>query len=101
MIRRPARGVVSRQEDSVNQNVRRIVGWTLAIGGVVLFAYRTTLAVRAARNWLNWHLIDPSGAELYAIDFWLQAALAVIGFAAAGLGFRVVRRARTDSRQDD
>jgi hypothetical protein len=64
----------------------------------VLFTYRTTLAVRAARNWLNWHLVDPSGAELYAIDFWFESAFAVVGAAAATLGLWVVRRAGAKSR---
>jgi hypothetical protein len=88
-------------EDSVLERLRRIAAWVLLIGGMVMFAYRTTLAVGAARNWLNWHLIDPSGAELYAIDFWVEAAFAVVGGAVAGLGLRVARRAQADSRQDN
>jgi hypothetical protein len=58
------------------------------------------VAAGAARNWLDWHLIDPSGAELYAIDFWIEAAFGVVGAAAAGLGLWVVGRAGTDSRQN-
>jgi len=87
-------------EDSVLEKLRRIAGWALFIVGVGLGAWRTTLAIGAARNWLDWHLSDPSGAELYALDFWFEAASAVVGAAGAGLGLWVIGRAGTDSRQN-
>jgi hypothetical protein len=72
--------------------MKRTIGWVLTLGGFAACIWRTVNAVTNARNWAEWRVTDPSGAELHAMNFWFESGLAIIFATVAVAGLRVLRR---------
>lgn len=71
--------------------------WTLALSGVGVFVWRGVWAVYWFRLWLRERLIDRSAAELYEVNWWIEAVIAAIGLGVAVAGFRLLRPRRGGS----
>ena len=64
---------------------------TAGIAGVAYAAWRGAAAFYWFEQWRRWRVSDPSGAELYQINWWLQILLALPGIGAVLLGGLILR----------
>jgi hypothetical protein len=71
---------------------RPVLGWTAVSVGLAIAAWRGALSIHWWRQWRLWRGNDPSGAELYELNFRIEAALALLGLATAIIGIWLVRR---------
>ena len=62
------------------------------MAGLVIAAWRGTLSVYWWRQWRLWRANDPSGAELYDLNFRIEAALALLALAVTVIGIWLIRR---------
>jgi hypothetical protein len=74
------------------------VACALLIGGLGLAAWRTAEGLYWFRLWVRWRVDDPSAAELYQVNWWIEAGLVVLGLAVALVGFYVLVRRRRLAR---
>jgi hypothetical protein len=71
---------------------RRTIGSLLSAIGLVIVVWRGVTAAQWYGEWQRWRVDDPSGAELYELNFRIDTATAVCGAAIAGLGMWLRRR---------
>ena len=71
---------------------RPILGWMAIVTGLVIGGWRGVLSLYWWRQWRLWRENDPSGAELYELNFRIEAALALLGLAVAVIGIWLLRR---------
>jgi hypothetical protein len=69
---------------------------TLARHGLVLFGgflagSRLVDATQAWREWHQWSVTDPSAADLYRTNFWIDIVVVVLVLGVAGLTYRLLR----------
>jgi hypothetical protein len=62
------------------------------VTGLVIAGWRGARSVYWWRQWRLWRSGDPSGAELYELNFRIEAALALLGLAVTVIGIWLLRR---------
>ena len=62
------------------------------VTGLVIAGWRGARSVYWWRQWGLWRSGDPSGAELYELNFRIEAALALLGLAVPVIGVWLLRR---------
>ena len=65
--------------------IRKLTRSALVLVGGLLAGSRMVDAVCAWREWQRWAVSDPSAADLYRTNFWIDVALATVAIAGAGL----------------
>jgi hypothetical protein len=68
------------------------LAWSLLAVGVGMALWRGARAVFWLREWSAARISDPSAAELYQINLWLEVAFAAIAFAIGFGAFRLLPR---------
>lgn len=71
---------------------RVLFGWIAALLGLAFAAWRGALAIHWFREWRATVGFDPSGAELYELNFWLEAAFTFTALVIGILGMLLARR---------
>lgn len=71
---------------------RPILGWIALAIGLVIAIWQGAMSVYWWRQWRLWRADDPSAAELYELNFRVEAALSLIGLAIAIIGIWLIRR---------
>ena len=74
--------------------IRNLTRSALVLLGGLLAGSRMVDAVRAWREWQRWAVSDPSAADLYRTNFWIDVGLAAVAIAGAGLVSWLLRLAR-------
>ena len=70
-----------------------LVKQSLALAiGLVIAIWQGAMSVYWWRQWRLWRADDPSAAELYELNFRVEAALSLIGLAIAIVGIWLIRR---------
>lgn len=72
---------------------RSLTRRALVLLGGLLAGSRLVDAGRAGREWHRWAVADPSAADVYRTDFWMDVVLAGLAIVAAALVFRLLRSA--------
>jgi hypothetical protein len=64
--------------------IKTIIRHALALVGGFLAGTRLIDAVKDWRQWHEWAVVDPSAADLYRTNFWLDVtfAIAIVGITA-------------------
>ncbi len=80
----------------VRRSLSGTVACVLLVGGLGLAAWRTVEGIYWFRLWARWRVDDPSAAELYQVNWWIEAGLVVVGLVLAlvGVCVLVLRRRR-------
>ena len=71
---------------------RPTLGWIAIATGLLLAVWQGAMSVYWWRQWRLWRADDPSAAELYELNFRVEAALSLIGLAIAIIGIWLIRR---------
>jgi hypothetical protein len=59
--------------------------------GGFLAGSRLVAAAQAWRDWHRWAVSDPSAADLYRTDFWVELTIALLTVAVVGLVYWLLR----------
>jgi hypothetical protein len=70
---------------------RRVIRYALVLLGGFLAGGRMVAAIHAWREWHAWEGSDPSLADFFRTEFWLQVAFAAFTLAATYVAFWLLR----------
>lgn len=72
--------------------LRTLARYGLVVFGGLLAGRRSVDALHAWREWHRWALTDPSAADLYRTNFWVDVVILGLTLGIAGLLYRSVGR---------
>ena len=73
---------------------RTAIRYALVLLGGILAGARVMAAIQAWREWHAWETSDPSLADFFRTEFWLQLVFAGLTIAATWVAFRLLRSPR-------
>ena len=78
--------------DFTPMQLRTLARYGLVVFGGLLAGRRSVDALRTWREWHRWALTDPSAADLYRTNFWVDVVILVLTLGIVGLLYRSLGR---------
>src|SRR5258705_2250011 len=91
-VNRLAQRLADPGVDCAPMQLRTLARYGLVLFGGLLAGRRSVDALHAWRGWHRWALADPSAADLYRTNFWVDVVILVLTLGIVGLLYRSLKR---------